>query len=88
MKARDVRHLKACDGCGELGTHHTPNGGHVVILTPSGRVLHPRCMSESLLLKCAEAELVTISVADVGADLFDKVVEELIRRRRAEESHG
>lgn len=63
MKAHDVRRLKVCGVCGDLGTYHAPNGGHAIIKSPAGRLLHPRCMSRDLLLKCETAELVYISIA-------------------------
>lgn len=53
----------------------------LLLVTPSGRHLHAGCMSESLLLKCADVELVYVRLSDVGRDLFSRVADELMRRR-------
>lgn len=89
MRAHDIRRLLPCDGCGQLGMINPFLDDSVrgLIRTPSGRTLHPTCISEPLLLKCIESQLVAIRIADVGRELFERVTDELIRRRGAELDH-
>jgi hypothetical protein len=38
-------------------------------------------MSETLLMKCPDVELVYVRISDVGRDLFSRIADELMRRR-------
>lgn len=86
MKAHDVRRLKVCDGCGGIGMLRPllNDPAPLLMLTPSGRPLHPGCMSETLLMKCTDVELCYVRIADVGRELFERIADELMRRRAAE----
>lgn len=82
MKAH-VRRLKVCDGCGQIGMLRPLllEPWPLLMLTPSGRQLHPGCMSESLLMKCTDVELVYVRISDVGRECFERIADELMRRR-------
>lgn len=86
MKAHDVRRLKVCDGCGQIGMLRPllNEPWPLLMRTPSGRELHPGCMSETLLLKCPDVELVYVRISDVGRELFGRIADELMRRRATE----
>lgn len=83
MKAHDIRKMTVCEGCGSIGMRNPflNDACPALIVTPSGRLLHPLCISEALLLKCAETELITIRVPDVGRELFEPIAAEVMRRR-------
>lgn len=89
MKAHDVRRLKVCDGCDGIGMLRPllNEPWPLLMRTPSGRTLHATCMSEPLLLKCADVELVYVRISDVGPTIFSHIVDELERRRAAENPH-
>ena len=86
MKSHDVRRMRTCAECGELGILDAEPGDDLPALLRIGsgrgqKVKHPRCFDISTLMVLSRKELDHVRLCDVDPDVMRCLLSNLTHRR-------